>query len=130
MKFRDLTKKVTKGAINLLTGKPVLKPIKSKRKKTPKDNYVKGNNEFVALNVTHIEKTNIGIAGTLTHLPKDLQIILGNAIIKQVKVTGNSSMYVLADGHTVKVTEVRIANRNKQHIIIKTKKKIIIDIYV
>ena len=131
IKFRDITKKVPKGAINLLTGRAVKKTRKLKRKLS--DNYVIGSNKGASLNVEvspNYEGETHGIAGIILKLPKEIQTFLHNANIKKAKVSSIESLYELDNGFSLKIKDTTLGGRNKQHIIIKQKRKIILDIYV
>jgi len=130
MKFRDITKKVNKKDVNLLTGRAVRRT--SKKKKKASYGYIASNNDDVFLNVEtnpNYKETN-GIAGSLNGLPEEVQKFLNNANIKTAKVTVNNSLYVLDNGYSVKITDIVLAGKNKKHIILKHKKKIILDTYL
>ena len=127
MKFRDITAKVPKGAINLLTNKPI-KGI-SKKKKTKKE-YIEIISETPNLAVdAEYGGEALGIAGLITQLPPAIQLLLTNAVIKTSKATAGNSMFVLSNGFTIKITDEH-SKYKKQHIIIKQGKKIILDKYV
>lgn len=143
MKFRNLSKprfrnlsggnkkgttkrKASKKDINLLTGKPVRRRPKIKKEKV-KNTINIIDNAYVNLNVDVISKDTLGIAGSITHLPKDAQTILNNCSIKQVKVTGDAVTYVLNNNYSLKIRKTRIGKHNKQQIVLKHNKEIIID---
>lgn len=129
MKFRDLTKGAkgsntyikpvpkNRGAINLLTGKPVKRNKKPKIKKTEIISFIPS----ITYNITNLD---------LKHLPVDAQRLLNNTEIIQTNITGSSYIYKLINGFVLKVTNKRIGKYNKHHIIFTHKRKILIDTIV
>ena len=130
MKFRDITKKVNKKDVNLLTGRVVRRT--SKKKKKASYGYLPSNNDntFLNLNENKDFKETNGIAGSLNGLPKDVQKFLNNASIKTAKVTSDSSLYVLDNGYSIKVIDTTLAGKNKKHIILRYKRNTILDTYI
>lgn len=131
IKFRDITKKVPESAINLLTGKAIKKTRKDRRK--PSSNYILMSNKSASLNIevsSNYKGETRGIAGIMLQLPKDIQAFLHNANIKKVKVSSIGSLYELDNGFSVKIKDTTLGGKNKQHIIIKQKKRVILDIYL
>lgn len=134
MKFRNLTtnnksinRKGTKSnkghtrQINLLTGLHV------RRNKKVKPVLEEGILETVNTRVpTTIQGLAIELIGSLTHLPQDAQTILSNAYVLKIRTSSGTSTYTLEGGYSLSIK----SKHNKQHIVLKHKKKILIDTVV
>lgn len=135
MKLKDITKKVSKKNLNLLTGSSIKKRVNKKSKiisKKVKSNYKQTEN-VVSLHVKISEKykgISDSIAGAIQDLPEPVQYLLTNSALKTVVASPGKSMYILENGFTFKIETIQHGGKRKEHISIKQGKEYILNTYV
>jgi hypothetical protein len=121
LKLRDITAKAPKGALNLLTGKPVKTNRKKKNKKPIIDNTDA---------LLYAKDTSTGLSNDISNLPQEVQQFINNSKIKQIKINASESTYILDNGFTLKYSETKLGNKHKKHIVLRKGKKTFIDTYI
>ena len=105
---------------------------KPKAKQQPRRKNIRATANLVPLSLSVVVSERFeGIADNLLGLidgfPIEMKMFFNNAKIKKTIVNSSHSLFVLDNGYTVKFTDMVHARKNSVEIIIKQKKKIILN---